>query len=67
MKLKAIILLISIFFAWNMQAQKYITKNGKISFFSDAPLEKIEAHNNQVNAALDIETGNLVFKVLMKS
>jgi hypothetical protein len=30
-------------------------------------LETIEAHNRQVNSALDIETGNFVFKVLMKS
>ncbi len=48
-------------------AQKYITKNGKISFYSDAPAEKIEALNNQVNTALDVTTGELVFKVLIKS
>ena len=48
-------------------AQKYLTKNGKISFFSDAPAEKIEAHNNQVNTALDVTTGEFVFKVLIKS
>ncbi len=48
-------------------AQKYITKNGHISFFSDAPSEKIEAKNNQVSTALDITTGDLVFKVLIKS
>jgi hypothetical protein len=48
-------------------AQKYITKNGKITFFSDASLEKIEAQNNQVNTALDIATGDVVFKVLIKS
>jgi polyisoprenoid-binding protein YceI len=51
----------------SLQAQKYITKNGYIKFFSDAPLEKIEAHNRQVNAALDATTGDFVFKVLMKS
>ncbi len=51
----------------NVFGQKYITKNGKITFFSDAPSEKIEAHNNQVNTAMDISTGDLVFKVLMKS
>jgi polyisoprenoid-binding protein YceI len=48
-------------------AQKYITKTGKISFYSDAPLEKIQAVNDQVYAALDITSGDLVFKVLMKS
>ena len=46
-------------------AQKYATKNGKISFFSQTPAEKIEAHNNQVNSALDIANGDFVFKVLI--
>lgn len=49
------------------QAQKYLTKTGKIKFHSDAPLEKIEAINNQVNAALDVTTGDFVFKVIIKS
>ena len=48
-------------------AQKYITKNGHIWFYSETPLEVIEAHNKQVNAALDASTGDFVFKVLMKS
>lgn len=48
-------------------AQKYITKNGHIKFFSSAPLEDIEANNYQVNAALDLETGDMVFKVLIKA
>jgi polyisoprenoid-binding protein YceI len=51
----------------SLSAQKYITKTGFIRFYSDAPLEKIEAINRQVNAALDITTGDMVFKVLMKS
>lgn len=50
-----------------VMGQKYITKTGKIRFFSEAPLEKIEAVNNQVNAALDVATGDMVFKVLIKS
>jgi polyisoprenoid-binding protein YceI len=48
-------------------AQKFLTKTGTIKFFSDAPLEKIEALNRQVNSALDLTTGGFVFKVLMKS
>jgi len=47
-------------------AQKYSTKNGKISFFSQTTAEKIEAHNNQVNSALDISNGDFVFKVLIR-
>jgi polyisoprenoid-binding protein YceI len=48
-------------------AQKFITKTGHIKFFSESAMEKIEAHNRQVNAALDVATGDFVFKVLMKS
>ena len=48
-------------------AQKFITKTGHIKFYSDSPLEKIEAHNRQVNVALDAATGDFVFRVLMKS
>lgn len=48
-------------------SQKYITKNGHIRFYSETPVETIEAHNRQVNSALDIVSGDFVFKVLMKS
>ncbi|MBN2172624.1 MAG: YceI family protein [Bacteroidales bacterium] len=48
-------------------AQKYITKNGYIKFYSETPVETIEAHNRQVNSALDSQSGDFVFKVLMKS
>lgn len=50
-----------------VQAQKYITKTGHIRFFSTTPMEDIEAHNRQVNAALDAQSGELVFKAMMKS
>ena len=50
-----------------VSAQKYVTKNGFIKFYSEAPLETIQADNRQVNAALDAATGEFVFKVLMKS
>lgn len=67
--MKKIIILFLIAFtgAVSLQAQRYMTKNGFIKFYSDAPLEKIEAANRQVNAAIDTKTGDFVFKVLMKS
>ena len=49
------------------QAQKYITKTGHIHFFASTLMEDIDAHNRQVNSALDQQTGDFVFKVLMKS
>lgn len=47
-------------------AQKLIDKEGKIHFFSEAPLENIEASNNQVIGALDLTTGNVAVSMLMK-
>jgi YceI-like domain len=45
---------------------KYFTKSGTISFFSDAPMEKIEAINRSTSAVLDTKTGNFQFVLLMK-
>jgi polyisoprenoid-binding protein YceI len=50
-----------------VSAQKFISKNGHIKFYSDSPMEKIEANNRQVKIALDAGTGDFVFQVLMKS
>ncbi len=49
------------------QAQKYFTRDGNISFFSDAPLEKIEAHNSKATSVLDVATGKMEFAVLIKA
>ncbi len=46
--------------------QKYFTKAGHISFYSDTPMEKIEAHNKSSNCVLDLATGKLEFGVLIK-
>jgi polyisoprenoid-binding protein YceI len=60
-------IMLLVLMAFSASAQRYITKTGFIRFHSDSPLEKIEAVNRQVNSALDITTGDFVFKVLMKS
>jgi polyisoprenoid-binding protein YceI len=67
MKKIAFFTLVVMSFAVSGQAQKYVTKNGFIRFYSDSPMEKIEATNRQVNAAMDATTGDFVFRVLMKS
>jgi len=66
-KMKFVLVVLALVVLLPLQAQRYMTKNGNISFFSETPMENIEAHNKQVNAALDLGNGNLVFKVLMKS
>ena len=45
---------------------KYFTKTGKLSFYSKAPLEDIEAINKSVIVVLDAKSGNLQFSMLMK-
>lgn len=66
MKILSILILYSIFTV-SAEAQKYITKNGFISFYSHTPLEDIKADNNQVASVLDASTGEIVFQVLIKS
>ena len=53
--------------ATSLHAQKvYSTKNGKISFFSKAPLEDIEASTSEVESKLASSTGQVVFTLLIK-
>jgi hypothetical protein len=59
------IFFLNIIFASN--AQKYMTKNGYIGFFSHTSLEDIKGDNNQVASILDISTGEIVFQALIKS
>lgn len=67
MKKAATIVLGLVFAAAGAVAQdKYFTKTGKISFYSKATLENIEAHNRSVTAVLDSKTGNVQFSVSIK-
>lgn len=50
-----------------VNAQKFMTKNGYIGFFSHTPMEDIKGDNNQVVGALDIVTGEMVFQALIRS
>lgn len=45
---------------------KYMTKTGRVSFFSASPIEDIEARNQQVAAVLDFGTGQLAFSLPVK-
>jgi hypothetical protein len=67
--MKKITLLLAIILAASTfaDAQKYMTKNGFIGFYSHTPMEDIKADNNQVAGVLDTGTGEMVFQVLIKS
>jgi polyisoprenoid-binding protein YceI len=64
---KNLIIFALVLLSTSLFAQKFITKNGHIQFYSETPMETIEADNHSVNAAYDHESGMFVFKVLMKS
>ncbi len=51
-----------------MKAQEtYATRHGQVSFFSKTPLENIDAVNNEVASALNTQTGDIGFSILVKS
>lgn len=52
---------------FSVNAQRYMTRNGFIGFFSNTPAEDIKADNNQVASVIDISNGEIVFQVLIKS
>lgn len=48
-------------------AQNCITRSGRITFFSKAQIENIEANNNELTSILNTATGEVVFIALIKS
>lgn len=50
-----------------LNAQKYFTRDGKISFYSEAPLENIEAHNSSATSVIDLDNGQMEFAILIKA
>ncbi len=67
MKRNVIVILTLWGFTLNVAAQDtFYTKSGKISFFSKAPLEDIEANHKGVTCVLAKKTGMIQFSLLMK-
>ena len=62
-KIISLVLLLSCF---SVNAQKYLAKDGVISFFSEAPMEDIKAINNKVSAVYDNDTKQLIFQLYIK-
>lgn len=51
----------------NLNAQKYFSKAGEISFYSHTPIEDIEALSNTATTVYDAESGKIQWAVLVKS
>ncbi len=67
MKKKIAAILIASLFLFSATAQTYITRSGRITFFSRASVENIEANNNEVTSILNTTNGEVAFIVLIKS
>ena len=58
--------IVMLFHLHSVKGQKYFSKVGQTHFLSEAPLEKIEADNNNSLVVLDAATGQLEWSVLIK-
>jgi hypothetical protein len=67
MKSLQIILFSFLFINTAFSQEKYITKQGSISFFSDSTLEVIHGYNEQVLSVIDGNTQEIAILMLMKS
>ncbi len=52
---------------FSLQAQKYFTKTGNISFSATSSIEAIEASTRTASCVVDAATGNIEFAVLIKT
>lgn len=57
------LMLLLLLFYLPLSAQKFISRDATITFFSEAPLENIEAVNTKANSIFDLSTGEIVFSV----
>lgn len=65
---RSIVVLISVFVALSLQAQKkFVLSAGKIDFTSNAQLELIKASSDNVQGIIDPSNNQFAFSVLVKS
>ncbi|MCG2462858.1 YceI family protein [Flavobacteriaceae bacterium F89] len=61
-------LVFGVLFMSGLRAQeKFLTKEGYVSFFSHSIVEDIKAENNQVLSVIDTITGKIAIQLLMRS
>jgi polyisoprenoid-binding protein YceI len=63
---KLIVVLLVAASCYSAHAQKYFTKNARISFNATSSIEKIEANNEKGVSTIDASTGAVEYMVLMK-
>jgi len=66
-KLFGLILLAGLISSFSVKSQLYLTKNGKVYFASEAPLEIIKASSSKLSGILKTDNKSFTFSVSMKS
>lgn len=66
MQTRYYLLLFTLLLCLSAQAQKLSTRSGYVRFFSETPLENIEAINEQSSSILNLENGQFAFLVPIK-
>ncbi len=67
MKTKPLILLAVLFSSISLQAQnRFFTRTGTLQFYSETPVENIEAINHQASSVFDTESGEIAVSAQMK-
>lgn len=67
MKNRIIVILLFLMSSQLFSQERYLTKEGYISFFSHSLVEDIKADNYQVLSVIDKKTGEIAIQLLMKS
>ena len=60
------LILVCLLFSSHIFAQQYLSKEGDVSFFSEAPIENIEAVNNKATGVIDLRTGGFAFQIMIE-
>src|SRR5436853_6654958 len=60
---KIVLILCFLFFAFAGRAQLYTLSDGIVSFFSEAPVENIDATNDKINSFLNTASNEVMFIV----
>ena len=60
------LILVCLLFSSQIFAQQYLSKNGNVSFFSEAPIENIEAVNKKATVVIDLRTGGFAFQIMIE-
>ncbi len=67
MNRSSLLLLLGILFVQTTNAQKIISRQGQVSFFSYTSVENIKAQNNQVSSIIDLSNSKIALSMLMSA